>query len=149
MIVVELKSNSQQFLNDRFNYVDYLNTSVSLSKRKDPTRLLILGDGTQCKPYLDIDDLLNAMMLSRQNMKESINYLNVGVKEGTVVKRIAEIVVGEMGLKNVTFEFSGGKRGWSGDVPFYRYDLSRARKLGWKAKYTSQEAVRRSGRENL
>jgi len=117
--------------------------------KKDPKQLLILGDGTQCKPYLDVDDLLDAMMLSLQKMKKPINYLNVGVKEGTTVRRIAEIVVEEMGLKKVAFEFSGGRRGWSGDVPFYQYDLSRVRKLGWKAEYTSEEAVRRSVRNNL
>jgi UDP-glucose 4-epimerase len=59
---------------------------------------------------------------------------------------MAEIVVGEMGLSNVRFRYTGGKRGWPGDVPVVHFDVSEIKKLGWQAKHTSDEAVRIAAR---
>jgi len=117
--------------------------------RDDPEKLLILGDGTQEKPYLHVSDLIDAILLSREKMPELFNCVNIGVESRTTVKRIAEIVVEEMGLKNVDFQFSGGPRGWAGDVPFYQYDLSRVKGIGWRAHFTSDQAIRRAVREEI
>jgi UDP-glucose 4-epimerase len=54
-----------------------------------------------------------------------------------------------MGLKNVKYNFTGGKRGWAGDVPRFLLDASKLNKIGWKPNYTSDEAVRKSIREVL
>ncbi len=117
--------------------------------RDDPTRLVILGDGEQCKPYLHIRDLIDAMLLGRRRLSGAINCLNIGVATRTTVRRIAEIVVDEMGLGNIPFDFTGGAAGWEGDVPHYRYDFSRIKKLGWQPRFTSDEAIRTSVREAL
>ena len=58
-----------------------------------------------------------------------------------LVRDIAEIVVAEMGLKDVSFDYTGGARGWRADVPVYRLDTSKIRKLGWANKRNSREAV--------
>ena len=57
------------------------------------------------------------------------------------MRDIADIVVAEMGLKNVKYEYTGGTRGWRADVPVYRLDTSKIRRLGWKNKLNSREAV--------
>ena len=107
----------------------------------DPTRLRILGDGNQSKPYIHTDDVVAAMLflLARQN--SGYEYFNVGSQDHLLVREIADIVVAEMGIKDVAYEYSGGARGWRADVPVYRLDTSKIRKLGWGNQKSSREAV--------
>jgi UDP-glucose 4-epimerase len=110
--------------------------------KKNPLELAILGDGTQSKPYLYVEDLVEGILFGWKKAKERLNCFNLGVSSTTKVSEIAEIVVGELGLSGVKFQYSGGDRGWVGDVPQFEYDLSKINALGWTAKHTSNEAVR-------
>ena len=81
--------------------------------------LEILGDGTQNKSYLHINDCIEAMLLGLEKTKNQVETYNIGSEDRTTVKTIAEIVIKEMKLKNVKFKFTGGVdggRGWKGDV---------------------------------
>ena len=113
--------------------------------RKNPAELEILGDGTQCKPYIYVSDLIEAIMqLTLVFMQGELVY-NISVTSpGTTVTHIAEIVVEELGLQNVRFKYTGGDRGWKGDVPRFSYDIRKVLATGWMPKYTSDEAVRRT-----
>lgn len=117
--------------------------------RKTPKELIILGDGEQEKPYLYVKDLVETMLFVWKNAKESLNCYNVATDSATKVKRIAEIVTEEMGLKDVRFNYTGGVRGWIGDVPRFEYDISRLRLLGWETPRSSDDAVRLAVREEL
>lgn len=116
---------------------------------QDPKTLRILGDGSQTKPYLYVKDLIDGIMFGWKNAKESLNYFNLGVQSATTVTRIAEIIVEEMNLRDVRFDYTGGTRGWVGDVPKFQYDLSKIHALGWRANRTSDEAVRLCVRKEL
>jgi len=109
---------------------------------KNPKELLILGDGKQIKPYMYVKDLVEAILFVYENSKEDINYFNLSVDSETSVNKIAEIVTEEMGLNNVKFIYSGGDRGWIGDVPRFQYDIRKATELGWRPKRTSDDSVR-------
>ena len=61
-----------------------------------------------------------------------------------LLKRLAEIVIAEMGLKNVEIRYAGGSQGWRGDVTRMLLDTSKAESLGWKAGYNSEQAVRKA-----
>ena len=113
---------------------------------RDPKRLEILGDGRQHKPYIYVKDLVSGILFCWQNSHETLNVYNLGVDSETTVTEIAEIVVDEMGLKDVELAYTGGDRGWKGDVPFFAYDLTKVHTLGWSASRTSNEAVRHSVR---
>ncbi len=108
--------------------------------KKDYTKLEVLGDGEQCKPYLYVKDLVEAILFVWRNSNERLNIDNVGVDSETKVKDIARMVIETMKLDAV-IEYTGGKMGWVGDVPTFTYDLSKVNKLGWMAKNTSTEAV--------
>jgi UDP-glucose 4-epimerase len=108
---------------------------------KDRRRLTILGDGTQCKPYLYVKDLVAGIVFGWEHSEEPLNYFNLGVETSTTVSRIAQFVVDAMGLERVELHYTGGDRGWVGDVPRFRYDLSKIHRLGWKARRTSDDAV--------
>jgi len=117
--------------------------------RKNPNELEILGDGKQQKPYLHVSDCVDAIIFGFEKSREPLNLFNISCDTSTTVTRIAEILTEEMGLKNVRLKYTGGKRGWKGDVPRFQLDASKINKLGWKAKYTSDEAIHKSIRELL
>ena len=117
--------------------------------KQNPGRLEILGDGSQQKPYLHVDDCINGMLFAMEHSKERLNLFNLGPSSSTSVVTIAKMVVQAMGLKDVEFHFTGGRGGWVGDVPQVRFDMTRMSRLGWEPKYTSDEAVRRAAKEML
>lgn len=116
---------------------------------QNPQELRILGDGEQSKPYLYVRDLIDGIWFAFQNASAPLNIFNLGVDSQTRVKEIADIVCEEMGLSGVRYQFTGGARGWVGDVPRFKYDLSRIHRLGWKAKKSSSESLRIAARAEL
>ncbi len=113
--------------------------------RRNPEELEILGDGTQRKSYLHVDDCVEAMLLGSEKTERNVEIFNVGSEDQVDVKTIAEIVVEEMNLKKVRFKFTGGVeggRGWRGDVKNMLLDVSKLKALGWRPKWKSAEAVR-------
>lgn len=117
--------------------------------RKNPKQLEILGDGKQKKPYLHVSELVDGIMFGFDHSNDKINLFNLGVDSNTTVTHIAEMVVEEMGLKNVEFKYTGGERGWAGDVPKFQLSTEKMKKLGWKANLSSDQAVRKAIREIL
>lgn len=120
-----------------------------LKLHKDPTRLQILGDGRQSKPYVHVEDCLDGMMFGHQHARELVNLYNLAVPDATSVNEIAQWTIEEMGLDatRVKLEYTGGARGWPGDVPQVRLDTKKMAALGWRPSMSSAEAVRRSIRE--
>ena len=113
--------------------------------QKNPHELEILGDGTQCKPYIYVHDLVEAIVMLTKEFVPGETVYNLSVNsDGTTVTRIAEIVVDELGLSDVKFAYTGGDRGWKGDVPRFKYDISKVLSTGWTPKHTSDEAVRQT-----
>ncbi|HBE01218.1 MAG: epimerase [Spirochaetes bacterium GWF1_41_5] len=117
--------------------------------RKNPTELIVLGNGTQCKPYLYVKDLIDGILFGFTNSCGKINYFNLGVNSATTVDTIARIVIEEMGLAGVNIRHTGGDRGWVGDVPVFSYDLSKIHELGWHAGLDSDSSVRCAVRAEL
>ena len=116
--------------------------------RNNPKELEILGNGTQCKPYIYVTDLVNAIVKLTEQFEPGLDVFNISVmSEGTSVTHIAEIVVDVLGLSDVEFKYTGGDRGWKGDVPRFKYDISKVLATGWKPEYTSDEAVRKAAIE--
>ena len=124
--------------------------------RESPGELEILGDGSQSKSYLHVEDLVDAVFLALKRFldeeKRALEVYNVGSLDRVDVRRIAEIITEEMGLQNVAFGFTGGVdggRGWMGDVKTMLLSVDKLLSLGWKSKLNSEEAVRLSCREFL
>lgn len=117
--------------------------------KNDPENLQILGDGSQSKSYLYIDDLIDAIILAIDKSTDKVNLFNLASESFVDVKTIAQITTKEMGLKNVKLYFGESPKGWKGDVPKVRMDIEKIKKLGWKAKLNSKEAIRQSIRDLL
>lgn len=110
----------------------------------NPKRLEILGDGTQSKSYIYIDDIVNALRTVEKKALHGYNYYNVATLDHITVTEIADITVKIMGLQDVEYSYSGGDRGWKGDVPIVRLDSQKIRKLGWNNQYTTPQAIEMS-----
>jgi len=117
--------------------------------KQNPGQLEILGNGRQRKPYLHISDCVNGMLFCLEHSNQPVNVFNLGTSSSTGVINIANMIVEAMGLENVEFRYTGGSRGWLGDVPQVRFDVIKMNRLGWKNRYTSDESVRQAVREML
>lgn len=111
--------------------------------RRDRTRLRILGDGTQRKSYIHVDDILEAMSIAARRSSARYAVFNVATDDYITVREIADLAARVSGLnpEGIEYEFTGGDRGWKGDVPIVRFDCSKIKALGWKARRSSAEAL--------
>ncbi|PSQ16922.1 UDP-glucose 4-epimerase [Halobacteriales archaeon QS_8_69_26] len=112
----------------------------------DPETLTILGDGRQEKSYLHVTDCVDAMCHVVEHADADRNTYNLGTRTTTSVDRIAEVVADELGV-DPDHEYTGGDRGWVGDVPKMRLSIEKLSALGWEPSLSSEQAVRRAARE--
>jgi UDP-glucose 4-epimerase len=121
--------------------------------RRDPTELLILGDGTQEKNYFLVEECIEGMAFGFRRIsmtdERPCDVFNLGSSTVTRVTAIARIVIEEMGLAAVTVRIAGTARAWPGDQPRVHITADRMRELGWRAQRTSDEAVRVAVRRML
>ncbi|MGA2935084.1 MAG: NAD-dependent epimerase/dehydratase family protein [Methanomicrobiales archaeon] len=110
--------------------------------RENPRALEILGDGKQTKSYLEIHECVKAMLYAVDQAKGTYNVLNIGSEDWIDVTGIADIVVPALGLTKVDYRFTGGERGWVGDVPRMLLSIDRLKGLGWKPVMGSRESVK-------
>lgn len=113
---------------------------------KNRKTLEVLGDGKQRKSYLMVDECVDAMVFGFKNAKDRVNYFNLGSEDQITVKRIVEILLEEAQLPDTKIKYTGGESGWKGDVPRFLLSTKKMAKLGWKAKRTSEEAIREAAR---
>jgi UDP-glucose 4-epimerase len=111
---------------------------------KDPTQLAILGDGRQSKSYIHIEDVIEGVLTAHRAGGAAYNVFNVATGDYITVTEIAELAVECVGLPpgSVKFTYTGGDRGWKGDVPIIRLATDRIRGIGWRCKRSSREALR-------
>lgn len=114
--------------------------------RKNPRELEVLGDGTQAKSYLHVDDAIQTMR--RLLPPSGYDVFNVGTTDSTSVHEIADIVIAALGLSGVKLRFLPGPegRGWPGDVKRMLLDSTKARAAGWAPTHTSRQAVEDAAR---
>jgi len=110
--------------------------------QSNPRRLDVLGDGNQAKPYLHVRECVDGMLFGWQHSGDQLNYFNLGCQGSTSASRIAQMVLEAMELTAAKIVYSGGERGWVGDVPQVRLDCIKLALLGWTANLSSDDAVK-------
>ena len=114
--------------------------------RDDPERLEILGDGRQEKSYMHVEDCVSALIHVVERADAVMNTYNLGTRTTTSVTRIADVVSDVLGL-DPEYEYTGGDRGWTGDVPRMRLSIEKLSALGFRPELSSDAAIRRSAEE--
>jgi UDP-glucose 4-epimerase len=115
--------------------------------KTNPRELEVLGDGSQAKPYFHVTDLIDAMLFIVDKARDPLNFFNIGTTASvTTVRYLAEAVVKHMS-PDARIRYTGGKKGWPGDVPKFRYSVRKLKQLGWSPGHTSKQAVDRAVEE--
>ena len=109
--------------------------------KANPNRLEVLGNGLQEKSYMEVGDCVDAMLHVVENTNEPMNLYNLGSNDTCSVRNIAAIVIRETGCKSAQIVYTGGDRGWAGDIPKAMLDIKRLQDLGFEVNYDSEEAV--------
>jgi UDP-glucose 4-epimerase len=112
--------------------------------REDPTRLRILGDGRQSKSYIHVEDVVGAVLLAHEKCTRPFEAFNVATGDYITVSEIAGLAAGCLGLRpeDVHHDYTGGDRGWKGDVPVIRLSIRKIGSLGWRPTRTAAQALR-------
>ncbi len=111
---------------------------------RNPAQLEILGDGSQTKSYLDINDAFDAVWLAHTKCQSKFDIYNVASNDAISVNEIARIAIEEVLPKEakVEIKYTGGDRGWKGDVPVVKLNFDKIRALGFAPRRSSSEAIR-------
>ena len=114
--------------------------------KADPSRLEVLGNGLQEKSYMEVGDCVDGILHVMANSNDSLNLFNLGSHDTASVRRIAEIVVEETGCTGASIEYTGGDRGWAGDIPRAMLAIDKMLEIGFDVNYNSEEAIRHTAR---
>ena len=106
-----------------------------------PEYLNVLGNGTQRKSYLYVQDCIDAMLhVLTLNSQDKVNIYNLGTNEYTQVNDSVKFIIEHLNL-NPEIRYSGGNKGWIGDNPFIFLDTTKVRNTGWNPKLTIKQGV--------
>ncbi len=149
---IQAYSNYGYFKSTIFRFVSWIGNGYShgviydfVNKLlKDPKKLEILGDGNQVKSYLDVRDGVQGVLDISEKQRNNSSIYNLGHDQTMPVIKLADIVCDQMNLKNVKYNFAGGKRGWIGDSPLVHLDTNKAKEYGWYPKITIEDGIRQT-----
>lgn len=108
---------------------------------ENPDVLTILGDGRQSKSYIHVENIVSAVLLASEKLASKFEAFNVATGDYITVTEIADIAASCVGAKNITYEYTGGDRGWKGDVPIVRLNIDKIKKLGWRCSRNCHQAI--------
>ncbi len=113
--------------------------------KKNPAELEILGNGKQKKSFLYIKDCIDGIFKTIESADEKVNTFNLGTEEYTTVDRVTQIIIDQMGLKDVLLKYSSeDEHGWPGDQPFVYLAVNKLKSVGWRQSVKTEEAIRRT-----
>ena len=110
---------------------------------QNPTQLNILGDGTQSKPYIHVSDVVSAVLTTQNENGKIYDVFNVSTNNQITVNEIAQIIFTKLKIEKskIKVSYTGGSRGWSGDVPKVVLSSQKIRNSGWNPTYDSKQAI--------
>lgn len=114
--------------------------------KADPSRLEVLGNGLQEKSYMEVGDCVDGILHVMEKSKDNLNLYNLGSHDTASVKRIAEIVVEETNCLDAKIEYTGGDRGWAGDIPRAMLGIDKMLSTGYDVRYNSEDAIRHTAK---
>jgi UDP-glucose 4-epimerase len=110
----------------------------------NPKELSILGDGTQSKSYIYVDDVVRAVLMANEKLNKEFEIYNVATGDYITVKEIAELAANCLNISGVNFKYGTNNRGWKGDVPIIRLNTDKIKSLGWRCFLSTRQALERS-----
>jgi UDP-glucose 4-epimerase len=109
--------------------------------QRNPSQLEILGDGSQRRSFVLVDDCVEAMLFALANATKNYHLIHIGNRDQIAIRDAAKVILKAMKLKQTKFQFTGGKVGWKGDVASNFIQSETLTQLGWKPQHSSRQAV--------
>lgn len=118
-----------------------------VQKLKDnPQELAILGDGSQRRSFVLVDDCVRAMVTAVERFDQKVNLVHIGNRDHIDISTVAQLICETLGYKGVEFKYAGGKRGWVGDALTNFLKCDSLDSIGWYPELDSSGAVREAAR---
>tara|TARA_B100001564_G_C20620329_1_gene662027 strand:+ start:635 stop:1579 length:945 start_codon:yes stop_codon:yes gene_type:complete len=114
--------------------------------KADPSRLEVLGNGLQEKSYMEVGDCVDGILHVMEHSNDNLNLFNLGSHDTASVTRIAEIVIEETNCIDAKIEYTGGDRGWAGDIPRAMLGIDKMLSTGYDVRYNSEDAIRHTAK---
>ena len=114
--------------------------------KADPSRLEVLGNGLQEKSYMEVGDCVDGILHVMEHSNDNLNLFNLGSHDTASVTRIAEIVIEETNCIDAKIEYTGGDRGWAGDIPKAMLGIDKMLSTGYDVRYNSEDAIRHTAK---
>jgi UDP-glucose 4-epimerase len=114
--------------------------------KADSSRLEVLGNGRQEKSYMEVEDCVTGILHVMKHSNKPLNLFNLGSHDTASVRRIAEIVVEETGCLDAEIEYTGGDRGWAGDIPRAMLGIDKMLSTGYDVRLNSEAAIRHTAK---
>lgn len=115
---------------------------------EDPNKLEVLGNGSQSRNFLFVDDVVDAFVKAAEHSVTEVNgcdVFNIAANDTASVRELAEIAVSVAGTRHTTIYYQGTPAGWMGDIPNASISIERARTLlNWSPRWSSLEASKRA-----
>ncbi len=113
-----------------------------------PDSLKLLGDGSQRKSYMYVQDCVDAIfhIIDRNeasNSKHRFVVTNLGTNEFCLVKDSIGWICKELNL-DPKLEFGEGNKGWIGDNPFIFLDIGKLIKSGFSPKLNIESGIKKT-----
>jgi len=110
--------------------------------KKNPNQLKVLGNGNQKKAYVDVDDVVSALIHTEV---KNFEIFNIGRSDYSTVKDSIKWLCEELGI-NPQIEYENKDRGWIGDNPALYLDIQKLHQTGWKPTRSIEQSVKRTVR---
>ena len=107
----------------------------------DPTVLPILGEGTQVRDFLYVEDAVDGIiLLADKGLSGEIYHLGSG--QPVSIRQLAETLIQLIGSESACLRSSGET--WAGDMPQWYADISKIRQLGFCPKVELVDGLQRT-----
>ena len=116
---------------------------------QNPDELEVLGNGLQEKSYMDVEDCVDAILHIISTSDEQLNVFNLGSNDTISVRSIAQIVKEVCGAEHAQINYTGGDRGWAGDIPRAMLSVDKMLETGFDVRMNSEDAIRHTAQSVL
>jgi UDP-glucose 4-epimerase len=109
---------------------------------KDPDKLVIIGTGKQCRDFVHVSDVVEALIML--GLKEKVNgeVYNLGLGKTVSILELANMILTILKIQNRTVVSTTGVS-WQGDVTKIWFDITKAKKgLDWTPKVTLEDSIK-------
>ena len=113
---------------------------IKIKLQQNKEELHLLGDGSQAKPFIHVDDAVKGILHVIKKVNDKYNVVQVGNEKQISMRKVAEIILKAMNLETKII-FNNAPLTWAGDVGQYRYDITKLLSTGWAPKWTTEEAI--------